>query len=169
MAIKEILLPEFDQETRTTRKFLERVPEDRPDWKPHPKSTPLAQLAGHVAQLTDWTRLTLTADSLDFNPPGGQPYTRTVLESRAQLLAAFDESVRTGREALANAQDDDFMKPWSLMSVGKTLFTMPRIAVLRSFVFSHIVHHRAQLGVYLRMNDIPVPSSYGPSADEGSL
>ena len=169
MAIRDMLLPEFDQETATTRKFLERVPEDRPDWRPHPKSMPLARLAGHVAELAAWATTTLTSDSLDFNPPGGTPYKATVLESRERLLAAFDQNVKSGREALANAQDADFMKPWSLLSGGRTLFTLPKIAVLRSFVFSHTVHHRAQLGVYLRMNEIPVPASYGPSGDEGGM
>lgn len=169
MAIKDVLLPEFDHEMATTRKFLERVPEGKPDWRPHPKSMPLGRLAGHVAELAGWASVTLGSDSLDFNPPGGAPMQPTLMESREQLLAVFDRNVKGGREALANAQDADFAKPWSLLSGGRTLFKLPKMAVLRSFVFSHIVHHRAQLGVYLRLNDVAVPASYGPSGDEGSL
>jgi uncharacterized damage-inducible protein DinB len=169
MAIKDMLLPEFDQEAATTRKFLERVPEDKPDWRPHPKSMALARLAGHLAELPMWAGMTLQSDSLDINPPGGPGFTPTVMKSRAELLALFDANVKGAREALAGASDADFMKPWSLLSGGEKRFTLPKVAVLRGFVFSHAVHHRAQLGVYLRMNDIPLPQTYGPSGDEGVM
>ncbi len=169
MAVRDMLLPEFDQEMSTTRGMLERVPEDKPEWKPHAKSMTLARLAGHVSEMPMWATMTLTQDSIDLHPPGGPSQAPAVMTSREELLEAFDANVRVAREALSAAQDPDFMKPWSLLSGGKTLFTLPRMAVLRSFVFSHTVHHRAQLGVYLRMNDIPLPQSYGPTADEGAM
>jgi uncharacterized damage-inducible protein DinB len=169
MAIKEMLLPEFDQEMATTRKLLERVPEDKPEWGPHAKSMTLARLAGHVSELPMWATMTLTQDSIDLNPPGGPTFAPAVMTSRQELLKSFDGNVKAAREALAGAQDQDFMKPWSLLSGGKTLFTLPKMAVLRSFVLSHLIHHRAQLGVYLRINDIPLPQSYGPTADEGAM
>ena len=169
MAIKEMLLPEFDQEMATTRKLLERVPENKPEWRPHAKSMTLARLAGHVSELPVWATMTLTQDSLDLNPPGGPSFAPAVMKSRQELLTSFDGNVKAAREALSGAQDQDFIKPWSLLKGGQTLFTMPKMAVLRSFVLSHTIHHRAQLGVYLRMNDIPLPPSYGPTADEGAM
>ena len=169
MAIKEMLLPEFDQEMATTRKLLERVPENKPEWRPHAKSMTLARLAGHVSELPVWATMTLTQDSLDLNPPGGPSFAPAVMKLRQELLTSFDGNVKAAREALSGAQDQDFMKPWSLLKGGQTLFTMPKLAVLRSFVLSHTIHHRAQLGVYLRMNDIPLPPSYGPTADEGAM
>ena len=169
MAIKEMLLPEFDQEMATTRRLLERVPEDKPEWRPHAKSMTLARLAGHVSELPAWATMTLTQDSIDLHPPGGSSLAPAVMTSRQELLKSFDGNVKAAREALAGAQDPDFMKPWSLLSGGKTLFTLPRVAVLRGFVLSHLIHHRAQLGVYLRINDIPLPQSYGPTADETAM
>ena len=169
MAIKDMLLPEFDQEMAGARKTLERVPEDKPNFKPHEKSMTLARLAGHVAEVPKWGVMTLTRDSIDLAPPGGGGFQPGMMTSRAQLLAEFDKNVAEARQALANMSDADFMKPWSLMKGGVTLMTMPKIAVMRSFVMNHLIHHRAQLGVYLRMNNVPVPSIYGPSADEGSL
>jgi uncharacterized damage-inducible protein DinB len=169
MPIRDALLPEFDQEMATTRKFLERVPEDKASWKPHEKSMPLGRLAAHVAELPGWAATTLTQDSLDFNPPGGPGFTPAQMKSRQQLLELFDKSAAAARAAIASASDEDFMKPWSLLNGGKTIFTMPRGAVLRTFALSHVIHHRAQLGVYLRLNNVAVPSTYGPSADEGNM
>ncbi len=167
MTIKDALLPEFDQEMANTRKTLERVPEDKFAWKPHPKSFSMIALATHIATMTGWTVDTMTKESFDISPPGAPPYKEELATSRAQLLEKFDKSVTGARAALAGASDADFFKNWSLMAGGHTLFTMPRIACIRTFVMNHVIHHRAQLGVYLRLNDIPVPSIYGPSADEG--
>jgi uncharacterized damage-inducible protein DinB len=169
MPIKDALLPEFDHEMASTRKTLERVPEDKFGWKPHEKSMTMGRLAGHVAELPGWTVQTLKQDSLDIAPISGPPFQPKIATSRADLLAFFDKSVADGRAALASTSDEEMMKPWSLLAGGKTMMTMPKVAVLRTFVLSHGIHHRAQLGVYLRLNDVAVPSVYGPSADEGSL
>lgn len=167
--ISRSLLPEFDHEVASTRKTLERVPEGNPDFRPHPKSMTLARLAGHVAEIPMWAVATLEQDELDMNPHGGPKMESYVMKSRADALATFDEHVRKARALLATTTDEAMMRPWTLKSGGQTLMTMPRVAVMRSFVMNHLVHHRAQLGVYLRMNDVPVPSIYGPSADEGAM
>jgi len=170
MAIRDALLPEFDQEMATTRKFLERVPENKSDWKPHEKSMPMGRLAGHIAELPGWAATSLTQDGFDIAPVGGSSnYKPAVMTSRQQLLEIFDKSVATAREAIAAASDEKMMQPWSLLRGGTPIFTMPRAAVIRSFGLSHVIHHRAQLGVYLRLNNVPVPSAYGPSADEGNM
>lgn len=169
MAINQALLGEFDHEMANTRKTLERVPEGKPDYKPHAKSMPLARLAGHVAELPMWGVTTLTQESFDFAPAGQPPFQPTVMTTRAKLLELFDDGVAKTRAALAAVSDDAWQKPWALLSGGNTIFSMPRLAVWRSFVMNHIVHHRAQLGVYLRLNDVPVPALYGPSADEQSF
>ncbi|HTS51118.1 MAG TPA: DinB family protein [Bryobacteraceae bacterium] len=169
MTIKDALLPEFDQEMANTRKTLERVPEDKFAWKPHPKSFSMISLATHIANMTGWTVETMTKDSFDISPPGAPPYKEEPAASRAQLLEKFDKSVTAARAALAGATDEAYLKNWSLLAGGQTLFTMPRFNCIRAFVMNHVIHHRAQLGVYLRLNDIPVPSIYGPSADEGNM
>jgi uncharacterized damage-inducible protein DinB len=165
MLIRDTLLPEFDHETANTRKVLERVPEDKLTWKPHPKSWTMAALAGHLANIPGWVPYTLGGDGIDIADPNG-PKPDPDPKSRKELLERFDKNVAAARAALAAAENDVFMQPWSLKSGGKAVFTMPKAAVLRSFVFSHAIHHRAQLGVYLRLNDVPVPAIYGPSADE---
>jgi uncharacterized damage-inducible protein DinB len=166
MAIRDMILPEFDREMSLTRKTLERIPEGKPDWKPHDKSMPMGRLAGHTAEMCTWVANSLDQDSLDLNPPGAPPRQPSVMTSRAQLLETFDKNVATARAAIAKATDEQFMQPWTLLAGGKTIFTMPKIAVVRNFVLNHTIHHRAQLGVYLRMNNVAVPSIYGPSADE---
>jgi uncharacterized damage-inducible protein DinB len=165
MAISESLLPEFDHEMANTRKTLERVPDDKFDWKPHEKSMAMGALATHLANLASWGSLTVESDSFDL-APGGQPAKEPSFNSGTDLLAAFDENIAKARSAIAGASDQELFKPWSLLSNGNTILTMPKVAVLRSFVMNHLIHHRAQLGVYLRLNDIAVPSIYGPSADE---
>ncbi|HVP42917.1 MAG TPA: DinB family protein [Terriglobales bacterium] len=169
MAIAQSLLPEFDQEMASTRRTLERVPDDKFGWKPHPKSGTMGWLAGHVANLPSWPTSILGGDSLDINPPGQPAPKSPSIGSRAELLAAFDKNLRESRQAIAAASDQELMKPWSLLSGGKTILTLPKVAVLRSFVMNHLIHHRAQLTVYLRLNDVPVPALYGPSADEGGF
>ena len=167
MSISQSLLPEFDQEMASTRKTLERVPDDKLGWKPHDKSMPLGRLAGHVAELSGWAVDVIGKDVLDFSPPGGEPMKPLIPTSKKHLLEEFDKMVPAARAAIAGASDEHLMKNWKLMNAGQLFLEMPRIAVLRSFVFNHVIHHRAQLGVYLRLNDVPVPSVYGPSADEG--
>lgn len=166
MPIAEMILPEFDQEMAGTRRALERVPMDRPDWAPHERSMKLGYLAGHLANLPAWTIMTLKQDSLDVHPPGGEPYRSPEHETREDLLTTFDANVAAAREALAETPDEAFGEGWSLLRGGEVMFTMPRLAVLRSFVLNHIIHHRGQLTVYLRLNGVPVPGLYGPSADE---
>lgn len=157
MKIADALLPEFDQEMANTRKTLERVPDDRLAWKPHPKSFAMGALATHIATMTGWTVDTIAKDSFDVAPPGAPPYKLEPVASQEELLETFDKNVTSARAAIAGASDERLLAPWSLLAGGQTLFTMPRIACIRSFVMNHTIHHRAQLGVYLRLNDIPVP------------
>jgi uncharacterized damage-inducible protein DinB len=169
MPINQALLPEFDHEMANTRKTLERVPDGKWDWAPHSKSMKMGALAQHLAEMAGWTTETLAKDSIDIAPEG-KPMQATPLKNRQEVLALFDKNVAAGRKALAAANDDaHWMKPWSLLMTGKAIFSLPRVAVLRSFVMNHSIHHRAQLGVYLRLNDVPVPSIYGPSADENTF
>jgi len=166
MALSSSILPEFDHEMSNTRKTLERVPLEQFDWAPHPKSMKMGPLANHLANLPNWGAITVNTDSLDLAPPEGQKEERQIATTREDLLALFDKKCTEAREAIAGASDEHLLKPWSLLMGGKTLMTLPRVAVIRSFVMNHTIHHRAQLGVYLRLNDIPVPSIYGPSADD---
>jgi uncharacterized damage-inducible protein DinB len=164
--MNQALLAEFDQEMVTVRKTLERVPEDKFGWKPHPKSGTMIWLAGHLANIPGWGKETFTRDSLDIAPPGQPPQQAPEPKSRKELLETFDRGAAAGRAGLEKASDEALMGPWTLLSGGKAIFTLPRAVVFRKFVMSHLIHHRAQLGVYLRLNDIPVPAVYGPSADE---
>jgi uncharacterized damage-inducible protein DinB len=166
MSLGQSLLPEFDHEMAGTRRTLERVPEDRLFWRPHERSMTLGGLASHLAHLPSWIAYTVERDSLDVAPVGQPPLRQPEMTSQKALLEHFDGHVAEGRARLADASDDTLLGPWTLLGGGKPYFTMPRIAVLRSFVMSHNVHHRAQLGVYLRLLDLPVPGLYGPSADE---
>jgi uncharacterized damage-inducible protein DinB len=162
MTIAQSMLAEFDQEMANTRKILELVPDDKFDYKPHPKSMALGHLAGHVAEMASWGTVTLKQDTLTMNPgdKGFEP------KSRQEILDFFDKSVPEFRETLAATSDEDMLKTWTLNVGDKPMFSMPRIAVIRGMVMNHIIHHRAQLGVYLRLNDIAFPGVYGPSADE---
>ena len=162
MSIVDALVPEFDHEMVTTRKLLERVPEEKFTWKPHAKSMTLGGLATHVANIVWWGEVTL--DKPEFNAEGQPP--ATPAGSRAELLEKFDKNVKTTRASLAAKSDAELMAPWSLKNGKQTFFTMPKAVVWRSFVMNHLVHHRAQLSVYLRMNDVLLPAMYGPSADE---
>lgn len=166
MPIADTLLAEFDHEMTTTRRVLERVPEERFDWKPHARSFSIGALAAHVASLPTWAVETLNRSEIDL-PPDQQP--PAALPSRRELLAAFDANATAARTALAGRSDAELAGIWSLKRGGRTLFSMPKAAVLRSFVFNHLIHHRGQLTVYLRLLDVPVPSVYGPSADEPAL
>lgn len=163
MAMKDMLIPEFDQEMATTRHLLERVPVADATWRPHPKSATLGNLAVHVANLAAWPAMTLTAPELDLAvAPTPSPF--TTVEA---LLAVFDANVKASHAALTGALDADFSAPWSLRNGPRVILTLPRSVVVRSFAFSHLIHHRAQLGVYLRLRDVPLPPCYGPTADTG--
>ncbi len=166
MRIADSLLPEFDQEMASTRKTLERCAEDKFGWKPHEKSFSMAALATHIANMSGWAVFTLKQDSFDYAPPGAPPFKEEPVTSRSELLARFDKNCADARAAIGAAGDEEMMKPWTLLAGGNAIFTMPRVAVLRGMIFNHMVHHRGQLTVYLRLNDIPVPALYGPSADE---
>lgn len=169
MTMVQTLLSEFDQEMQTTRRVLERVPEGRFDWKPHAKSMSMGRLASHVAELVGWVMTTLERDALDMNPPGGPTYEPRTYAASGDLLAAFDANVAASRRTLAATPDARLGETWTLLSAGEALLSMPRGAVLRTFVFNHVIHHRGQLSVYLRESGVPVPSIYGPSADESGM
>lgn len=161
MTISDTLLPEFDQEMAATRRVIERVPDGDPTWKPHPKSFSVAHLAQLLAWMPGWIADTLAASELDIGSGGG--YSN---ESTSALLALFDDNAKKARAAIAAATDVDYEAPWSLKVKGHVAFTLPRGAVIRQHI-SHLSHHRGQMTVYLRLLDIPVPSVYGPTADEG--
>ena len=164
-SIAQALLPEFDHEAAVTRTVLERVPEAQAAWRPHAKSMTLGELAIHLASIPSWGVLTLREPSFDLSPPGAPPYTPPAWQSLAQTLALFDEKIGKTRAALAAVTDLELAQPWTLKKGGVKVLTAPRGSVLRSFVLNHSVHHRAQLGLYLRMLDVPVPAMYGPTAD----
>ncbi len=167
MALKDALLPEFDHEMGTTRRLLERVPSDKGSWKPHPKSFPLGHLAQLVARLPGWTSMVMRRTEIDIAPTTGPQFPGYSFERTATLLAEFDANAAEGRAAIAGARDADFDVPWTLKRSGAALVTSSRYQMLRSMVLNHLVHHRAQLGVYLRLVGVAVPQMYGPTADEG--
>src|SRR4051812_121191 len=161
MPIIDALLPEFEHEMANTRRVLERVPDDRLGWRPHPKSWTMGALATHLATLPSWTAETINRTELDVMPAGQPPQRPVEVRSREELLARFDGHLAAARAALMDVSDAALLQNWTLLSGGKPILTLPRAAVLRSFVLSHTIHHRAQLGVYLRLNDIAVPAIYG--------
>lgn len=169
MPIADVLLPEFDHEMATTRKCLERMPEDKADWKPHAKSFALGPLCLHLAEMPGWGTMAMTTTELDFNPPDGRKHEPTKYESKAQVLRMFDENVAAARAALAAGSDADYQVGWTLKNGDQIYFTIPRAAVVRTWVLNHVIHHRGQLSVYLRELDVPVPAIYGPSADEQGM
>jgi len=162
MPLSGALLPEFDEEMKNTRKMLERVPDGKFDYKPHDKSMAMGRLASHVAELPSWAAHTLQMDLLEMQP-GQAPY---LAKSSKQLLEDFDKNVAEGRKLIAEATDADFAKIWTFKYGGQTVFSAPKSVVIRNVVMNHLIHHRAQLSVYLRLNEIEVPGMYGPSADE---
>ena len=163
MSISKLLLTEFDEEMKKTRTMLERVPTDKADFAPHAKSMALGKLAPHVAELVGFGATVLTTPELDFSTAGNRP--RPPFE-QAGLLKAFDENVVKARTALQSMKDDAWTQPWKLSLLGKPIFSGSRFLAYRQTFLNHIVHHRAQLGVYLRLNDKPLPATYGPSADD---
>jgi uncharacterized damage-inducible protein DinB len=167
MTIGQSMLSEFDQEMQNTRKVLERVPDEKWNWKPHEKSGTVGWLAGHIALIPGWLTMTINSEEFDYAPVNGKSsYEPPKIENRKDLLAAFEKEAAEGRAALASVSDEEIMKTWKLLAGGQEIFAMPRVAVLRGVVMNHLIHHRAQLTVYFRLLDIAVPGLYGPSADE---
>jgi len=169
MTIGQSMLPEFDQEMQSTRKVLERAPDDKWGWKPHEKSGTLGWYALHIATLPGWTTMTINSEELDYAPVGKPSYEPPKVENRAQALAVFDKEASEARAALAKVSDADIMKNWKLLAGGQEIFNMPRVAVIRGMVMNHLIHHRGQVTVYLRLLGVPVPGLYGPSADDGQM
>ncbi len=163
MPISQLLLLEFDEEMKKTHTMLERVPEDKKDFAPHPKSMPLSKLAPHIVQLSGFGVTVLTTPVLDFSKSSIQS---VPFESAAQLVKAFDEGAAQARAALKKTPDDAWTQNWKLSFGGKPIFDGSRFLAYRQMFLNHLVHHRAQLGVYLRLNEKPVPATYGPSADD---
>jgi uncharacterized damage-inducible protein DinB len=161
MTISEMLLPEFDQEMANTRKILDCVPEGKFSWKPHEKSMTLGRLASHVAEMPNWAVFTINQEKLELTPDM-KPFNAT---SKTELMETLDKNSAAARQAIAGATDEHLGKVWTLIYGGQTVLEMPRAAVLRTIVMSHMIHHRGQLSVYLRLNDVPIPGMYGPSAD----
>ncbi len=166
MAIKDALLPEYDHEMGTTRRLLERVPEQDFAWRPHERSMSLGQLTGHLANIPGWCAAVLDKPALDLGSVGDDARPRQPA-SRTALLQEFDSKVAAARASLLQRTDAEMLAPWTLKSAGREIFTLPRISAVRSFVMNHSIHHRGQLSVYLRLRNVPVPAIYGPTADEG--
>lgn len=165
MSIADTLLPELEHEAKTTRALLAAIPEGEAGWQPHPKSMSLGRLATHMRDLAGWLELIATTSEFDMNPPGGERWESPPFTTTADLLAQFDAATERGRAAIAATTDEAMMVPWSLKAGGQALFTLPRIAVLRTWTLNHMIHHRGQMSVYLRLHDVPLPSIYGPTAD----
>src|SRR5580700_9000846 len=166
MGVSEGLAKELDLELASTRKTLERIPEDKLAWKPHEKSMTLGRLAGHLAELPGFGAAAILTDELDFAkmPPGRGPL---VAESQKQVLDIFDKTIGEARAAIAKTSDEEWAKQWKMSAGDKVFFKGPKQVAVRRMMLNHVIHHRAQLGVYLRLNGVAVPSVYGPSADEG--
>jgi len=169
MSLSASILSEFDMEMAKTRTTLERVPVEKFDWKPHEKSFSFMEMANHVARLPGFGAATLTTDSMDLDPEKGEYVPPPPVGTQEELMAVFDQSVVGFRGALEGISDEALMTPWTLRHGEKVFFTMPRIAVIRGFILNHMIHHRGQLTMYLRLNDLPLPALYGPSADEEEM
>lgn len=167
MRIADLLLPEYDAEIAITRRVLERVPDERGEWKPHPKAFPMAHLAQLVARMPSWSVYLMKQPELDIAPPASErKFAGYSIEKTATLLKELDRNAADGRAAIAAGTDAEFMQPWTLKAGGHAVQTDTRYYMLRTTVLNHLVHHRAQLGVYLRLVDAKVPMMYGPTADE---
>jgi uncharacterized damage-inducible protein DinB len=166
MKLTELFLGELDREGPLTRRVLEKIPEGRNDWKPHAKSMPLGRLAALVAGMPSWLAMMVDKNEFDLNPPGGSSGSfQTNFRTNAELLKTMEDGVGAARAALQKTNDDHLMKPWRLLVAGKTVAEHPRHVMMRDSI-NHLAHHRGQLTVYLRLNDLPVPAVYGPSADD---
>jgi uncharacterized damage-inducible protein DinB len=169
MKMTDLFLGELEREAAVTRRALERVPEGRYDWKPHPKSMALGTLAQLCASMPSWIPMIVEQDELDLNPPNGKKYEQAKLSTRRELVEAHDKNVAGARESLAKTTDDHLLTKWRMLVGGRVVDENLRHIVLRDSVFNHLAHHRGQLTVYLRLNDASVPEIYGPSADEGKF
>lgn len=169
MTIGQSMLPEFDQEMQSTRKVLERIPDEKWNWKPHENSGTVGWYAWHLSTLPGWATMTINTENLDIAPKDGSGPQMPKSDNAKQALAQFDKDAAEARAALEKVSDADMVANWSLLAGGENIFTMPRVAVLRGMVMNHLIHHRGQLTVYFRMLDIPVPGLYGPSADEKQM
>jgi uncharacterized damage-inducible protein DinB len=165
MSFSQALLPEFDEEMKNTRKILERVPDDKFDYLPHAKSMSMGRLATHIAELPSWASMTLDTELLEMD----SSYKPRIAQNNAELLEIFDKGVADARAKIAGATEADWAKIWSFKWNGQLVMSLPRAAVMRSVVMNHLIHHRAQLGVFLRLNDVAIPGMYGPSADEKDM
>lgn len=165
MTISETLLPEFDHEMANTKAMLECVPEDKFSWKPHEKSMTMGRLASHCAEMAGWTVYAINQDKLELTPDM-KPF---IANTKKELMEGFAGFAADARKAIAGASDADMGKSWSLIFGGQAVMTMPRAGIVRSMVLNHIIHHRGQLSVYLRLNNIPIPGMYGPSADSPGM
>jgi uncharacterized damage-inducible protein DinB len=165
MSLADMLLPEFDHEMAGTRKMLAIVPESAAGWRPHPKSTTLGDLAAHLARIPMWGRYVIERTELDLGLPENRALAQVAFTTSAEVVERFDQNVRETRAVLAKASDGELGTVWTLRNQGQVIFSMPRAAVMRGFVLSHSIHHRGQLSVYLRLQDVPLPSLYGPTAD----
>ncbi|WP_165073160.1 DinB family protein [Paludisphaera rhizosphaerae] len=166
MSYAETLLPEFDQEMASTRKVLERIPDDKLDWKSHPKSNTIGWNANHIADIPCWAVEVLTKTVFDIAPIDGEPHKSPEFKTTREIVECFDRNVAAAREAIAQAKDEDMGVTWTLAQGGKEFFSMPRATMMRVYIMNHLIHHRAHVCAYLRLNDIPVPGMYGPSGDE---
>lgn len=166
MTYAESILPEFEQEMASTRKVLERIPADKLDWKPHPKSHTIGWNANHVADIISWIGKVLAQPTFDVAPVGGTAFAPLNLSDKQEILETFDRNVAAARDAIAGVKDGEIGETWTLLKAGEPVFSLPRGAMMRTYVLSHLIHHRAILCVSLRLNDIPVPGMYGPSGDE---
>jgi len=162
MSFSQMLLPEFDQEMKNTRRILEAVPDGKFDYKPHPHSMTMGRLATHLAELPGWTIAAVDQDVLEMGPD----YKPVIANSRAELLEMFDKNVTEARKRIEGASDEHWQKNWQFKFGGQVVLSMPRAGVMRGVVMNHMIHHRAQLGVFLRLNDVPIPGMYGPSYDD---
>jgi len=165
MKLTDFFTAQLDREAAISRRILERYPEGKPDWKPHEKSMPFGYLSTLVATMPTWIQMAITQDALDINPPGGSTYRPPAPGTASELVAAHDDAVQKARAALAGTNDAFLETPWKLLVAGNVVMEHPRHVVIAD-TFLHLAHHRGQLSVYLRLNDVPVPSLYGPSADD---
>jgi uncharacterized damage-inducible protein DinB len=165
MSTLKEFLKELDQESVVTRKMLDRIPADKSDWQPHPKSMTIKQLAAHIAELPGWISMAFTTDEMDF---ATTPYSPPVWNSKEELLAIFDQALAEARAHISSAKEEDLEPEWKLRNADQIYMAITKRELVRHAI-SQTIHHRAQLGVFLRLLDIPIPGSYGPSADEQTM
>ena len=168
MNVTDLFKTQLEREAAITRRVLENVPERKPDWKPHTKSMPLGYLSSLVASMPGWVAMAIKQNELDLNPPGGQSAAPQALDTRRDLLRSLEQSVGRSRDALASTDDAFLMTPWRLLVGGRVVMEAPRHVVIED-TFTHLAHHRGQLTVYMRLNEVKLPSIYGPTADEKSF